>query len=171
MQACLRWLDDPEFVLIRGDKMMTSSVMATLHHIFAFTVTACVIYEFIAYRKGLTVAEATRIRHVDTAYGISAGLLIVVGLLRVFLYEKGAPFYVNNPIYWAKMGLFVIVGLLSIYPTIRFLKWAPFIKENKAPEIPEDEYKRIRMLLWLEVIGIALILLVAPMMARGIGMN
>jgi putative membrane protein len=151
--------------------MITSSLMATLHHLFAFAVTACVIYEFIAYRKGLTVAEATRIRHVDSAYGISAGLLIVVGLLRVFMFEKGSAFYLNNPIYWTKMGLFVIVGLLSIYPTIRFLKWTTSIKENKAPEFPEDEYKRIRLLLWLEVIGIVLILLVAPMMARGIGMN
>jgi len=150
---------------------MINSLMATLHHLFAFTVTACVVYEFVAYRRGLTVGEAHRIRHVDTAYGISAGLLIVVGLLRVFIYEKGAAFYINNPIYWTKMGLFVIVGLLSIYPTIRFLKWKALLKENKAPHIPEDEYKRIRLLLWLEVIGLALILLVAPMMARGIGMN
>ncbi len=151
--------------------MITSSLMATLHHLFAFAVTASVIYEFIAYRKGLTVAEANRIRHVDTAYGISAGLLIVVGLLRVFMFEKGSAFYLNNPIYWTKMGLFVLVGLLSIYPTIRFLKWTPSLKENKAPEFSDEEYKRIRMLLWLEVIGLGLILLVAPMMARGIGMN
>jgi putative membrane protein len=151
--------------------MIINSIMATLHHLFAFTVTACVVYEFVAYRRGLTVGEAQRIRHVDTAYGISAALLIVVGLLRVFIYEKGAAFYINNPIYWTKMGLFVIVGLLSIYPTVRFLKWNALLKENKAPQIADDEYKRIRLLLWLEVVGLALILLVAPMMARGIGMN
>jgi putative membrane protein len=150
---------------------MINSIMATLHHLFAFTVTACVIYEFVAYRRGLTVPEARRIQHVDLAYGISAGLLIVVGLLRVFIYEKGAAFYINNPIYWTKMGLFVIVGLLSIYPTVRFLKWNALLKENRSPEIPDQEYKRIRLFLWLEVIGLALILLVAPMMARGIGMN
>jgi putative membrane protein len=145
--------------------------MATLHHLFAFTVTACVIYEFIACRKGLTVEEARRIQRVDLAYGISAGLLIVVGLLRVFVYEKGSAFYLNNPIYWTKMALFVIVGLLSIYPTIRFRKWETTVRENRPPEILDDEHKRIRQLLWLQVIGLGLILLVAPMMARGIGMN
>jgi len=150
---------------------MINSLMAILHHIFAFTVTACVVYEFIAYRKGLTAEDARRIQRVDLAYGISAGLLIVVGLLRVFYFEKGSAFYLNNPVYWTKMTLFVIVGLLSIYPTVRFRKWEAAVRENRSPEILDDEHKRIRQLLWLQVIGLVLILLVAPMMARGIGMN
>lgn len=150
--------------------MFINSIMATLHHLFAFMVTACIVYEFVAYRKGLTVEEARRIQRVDLMYGISAGLLIVVGLLRVFYFEKGANFYLNNPVYWTKMGLFVIVGLLSIYPTVRFLKWNAVLKENKSPEIPDDEFKRIGLFLWLEIAGIVLILFAAPMMAREIGM-
>ena len=151
--------------------MIINSIMATFHHLFAFTVTTCIIYELVAYRQGLTVEEARRIQRVDLAYGISAGLLILVGLLRVFYFEKGAGFYIQNPVYWTKMGLFVIVGLLSIYPTVRFIKWNAILKEDKAPEIREDEYKRIRLLLWLEGAGIVLILFAAPMVARGIGLN
>jgi putative membrane protein len=67
------------------------------------------------------------------------------------------------------MALFAIVGLLSIYPTIRYIKWNPILTENKSPEIPEQEYKNIRLLLWLELAGIVLILFAAPLMARGIG--
>jgi putative membrane protein len=150
--------------------MIINSLMATLHHLCAFAVTATLVYEFIAFRKNLTVEEARRILKVDSAYGISAGLLIVVGLLRVFFFEKGPAFYFNNNMYWIKMGLFVLVGLLSIYPTVRFLKWRTALNENKAPVIAEDEYKSIRRLLHLELVGIGLILVVAPMMARGIGM-
>jgi putative membrane protein len=149
--------------------MIINSLMATLHHIAAFTVAATLVYEFLAFRRNLTVEEARRILGVDTAYGISAGLLVVVGLLRVFFFEKGSAFYLNNTMYWVKMGLFIVVGLLSIYPTIRFLKWRTVLKENQAPQIPEDEFKQIRLLLHLELTGIVLILLVAPMMARGIG--
>ncbi|MBC7875629.1 MAG: DUF2214 family protein [Anaerolineales bacterium] len=149
--------------------MIINSLMATLHHIFAFAVTATLVYEFVAFRKNLTVEEARRILHVDSAYGISAGLLIVVGLLRVFFFEKGSAFYLNSNMYWIKMALFIIVGLLSIYPTVRFLKWRTALKENKAPEITDDEFKRIRLFVHLELTGIVLILLVAPMMARGIG--
>lgn len=143
--------------------------MATLHHIFAFTVTACLVFEFISFRKGLTVEEARRIQRVDLWYGISAGLVITVGLLRVFFFEKGSAYYFHNYVFWTKMALFTIIGLLSIYPTMRFIKWNSALAENRMPEIPNDEFKRIRLLLHLELIGIALILFAAPMMARGIG--
>jgi putative membrane protein len=149
--------------------MIINSLMATLHHLCAFAVTATLVYEFVAFRRNLTVEEARRILKVDTAYGISAGLLVVVGLLRVFFFEKGSAFYLNNHMYWTKMGLFILVGLLSIYPTVRFLKWRTALNENRAPEIPEDEFRKIRRLLHLELVGIGLILVVAPMMARGIG--
>jgi len=144
--------------------------MATLHHLFAFTLTACLVYEFVAYRKGLGVEEARRIQRVDLIYGISAGLLIAVGLLRVFFFEKGSNYYFHNYVFWTKMALFTIVGLLSIYPTIRYIKWNPILAENRSPEIPEAEFRNIRLLLWLELAGIALILFAAPLMARGIGM-
>ena len=147
---------------------LVNSLMATLHHLSAFTLTACLVYEFIAFSKVLTVEEARRIQRVDLWYGISAGLLVAVGLLRVFFFEKGAPFYAANLMFWIKMALFVIVGLLSIYPTIRYIKWNPILAENKSPMIPDAEYKNIRLLLLLEMIGLVLILFAAPAMARAI---
>ena len=151
--------------------MVTTALMAFLHHVFAFTLTACLVYEFIAYRKSMGIAEIRRIQRVDLAYGISAGLLLLVGLLRVFFFEKGVNFYMNNPFFWVKMGAFLLVGLLSIDPTIRYIRWNQTLRQNNVPEISEPEYKRTRLLLWLEMIGIVVILLAAPMMARGIGMN
>ena len=150
---------------------MSTAFMAFLHHLFAFTLVACVIYEFIAYRKGLTIEEARRIQHADLAYGISAGLLLIVGVLRVIYFEKGWGFYSQSPFFWVKMNAFLIVGLLSIDPTIRYLRWNKILKENKAPEINEREFKRTRLLLSLEVIGLVVILFAAAMMARGIGLN
>ena len=149
--------------------MVTTALMAFLHHILAFALTACIVYEFIAYRRNMSIAEIRRIQRVDLAYGISAGLLLVVGLLRVFFFEKGVNFYMNNPFFWVKMVAFLSVGLLSIDPTIRYIRWNRTLQQNQVPEI--SEYSRTRLLLWLEVIGIAVILLAASMMARGIGMN
>jgi len=149
---------------------MASAFMAFLHHVFAFTLTACLVYEFVTYRKGMGIEEARRIQRVDLVYGISAGLLLVVGLLRVFFFEKGVNFYVHSPFFWVKMTAFLIIGLLSIDPTIRYIRWNKTLKENQAPEISADEFKRTRMLLWLELAGVVVILLSAAMMARGIGM-
>ena len=150
---------------------MTTALMAFLHHLTAFTVVACVVYEFIAYHKGLTIEEARRIQRADLMYGISAGLLLVIGLLRVYFFEKGPAFYGNNPFFWVKMNAFLVVGLLSIDPTIRYLRWNKILKENKMPEIPDRDFKRTRLLLALDVIGLAVILFSAALMARGIGMN
>ncbi|HNE05200.1 MAG TPA: DUF2214 family protein [Anaerolineales bacterium] len=150
--------------------VIATSLMATLHHIAAFTMTACLVYEFIALRKSISSVEVRRIQQVDLWYGISAGVLLVAGLLRVFIFEKGASYYGANPLFWVKMALFALVGILSIYPTIRYIRWGN-VTDDKKLELPDDEYKRIRLLLNLEVIGIALILFAAPAMARAIGMN
>lgn len=151
--------------------MVTTALMAFLHHVLAFTLTACIVYELIAYRKQMGIEEIRRIQRVDLIYGISAGLLLLIGLLRVFFFEKGPNFYMNNPFFWVKMNAFLVVGLLSIDPTIRYIRWNRALRQNTLPEIPESEYQRTRLLLTLEVIGIAVILLAAPLMARGVGMN
>src|ERR1051325_1626731 len=150
--------------------MITTALMAFLHHVFAFTLVACVVYEFIAYRQGLTMEEARHIQRADLVYGISAVLLLVVGSLRVFFFEKGVNFYIHSPFFWVKMGAFLIVGLLSIDPTMRYLRWNKTVKAGGAPEISTAEFNRTRLILRLELLGIAIILLAAPLMARGVGM-
>ena len=59
--------------------------------------------------------------HSDAVYGVAATVLLVVGLLRVFYTEKGAAYYFASFTFLAKLALFVVVGILSIYPTIKFL--------------------------------------------------
>jgi|ERR671925_1259523 putative membrane protein len=150
---------------------MTTSIMAFLHHLLAFTLTACLVYEFVAYHRNMTIAEMRRIQGVDLVYGISAGLLLVIGLLRVFFFEKGLNFYIQSPFFWVKMAAFLLVAILSIDPTIRYIRWNRAFKRNEMPQIADAEYRRTRLLLGLELIGLVVILLAAPMMARGIGMN
>jgi len=108
---------------------------------------------------------------VDLVYGISAGLLLIVGLLRVFIFEKGVNFYIHNPFFWVKMAVFALVALMSIDPTLRFIRWNRTLKEGRPPVISEAEFKRTRLLIHLELAGIVIILLAAAMMARGIGMS
>jgi putative membrane protein len=93
-----------------------------------------------------------------------------VGLLRVFNYEKGAPFYAQNLFFWTKMAGFALAALLSVYPTIRFVSWRKFFAKNQVPEISDHEAARIKLILSLELVAIAVILLSAALMARGIGM-
>ena len=149
---------------------MNSALMAFLHHLAAFTLVGTLIYEHTAFRKDITFAEARRLQRMDLVYGISAGFVLIVGLLRVFYFEKGAPFYAQNLFFWTKMAGFALVALLSIYPTIRFLSWNKFFAKNQVPEISDQDAARIKLILRLELVAIAVILLSAALMARGIGM-
>lgn len=151
--------------------MVATAFVAFLHHLLAFTLVACIAYEFLAFRRVLTFEEAHRIQRVDLVYGISAGLLLVVGLLRVFVFEKGVNYYIHNSFFWVKMAAFALVALMSIDPTLRFIRWNRTLKEGQPLEISEAEFKRTRFLLHLELVGIVIILLAAAMMARGIGMT
>ena len=149
---------------------MNSALMAFLHHIAAFTLVGTLIYEHTAFRKDLSLAEARRIQRMDRVYGISAAILLLVGLLRVFYFEKGAAFYANNWFFWTKMTGFALTGLLSIYPTIRFVSWNKSFTQNQAPEISDSDASRIKLILRLELLGVVIIILSAAMMARGLGM-
>lgn len=149
---------------------MTSALMAFLHHLAAFTLTAAIIYEHTAFRKDLSLTEARRIQRMDIVYGISAAFILIVGALRVFYFEKGAPFYAQNWFFWTKMAGFALAGLFSIYPTIKFLSWIKPLARNEAPQLTDREVSTIKLLLRLEMIAIALVLFSAAMMARGLGM-
>ena len=150
---------------------MASAIMAFLHHLAAFTLTAVVIYEHTTFRKDLSLTDARRIQRMDIVYGVSAGVVLIVGLLRVFYFEKGAPYYAQNWFFWTKMLGFALAALFSIYPTVRFVSWNKFFARNQAPEISEQEARRIKMILRLEMASLALILFSAAMMARGVGMR
>ncbi len=67
-----------------------STLFAFLHHLAAFTLVSAVAIEFTVIRQEITHAEAKRLIAVDTVLGIAATALLVIGLLRVFYFEKGA---------------------------------------------------------------------------------
>jgi len=148
--------------------MLLNSLFAFLHFAAAFTVVFTVIYERVNFKQHLSIGEAKRLQKVDSIYGLSAVMVLIIGFLRVFYFEKGSGFYFANTFFWIKIGLFAAVGLLSIYPTIRFLKWKKFIDSGQALNLDLQEYSRIKLFLNLEVAGLILILMSASLIAKGI---
>ena len=151
--------------------MLLSSIFAFLHFITAFTVIFTVFYERLVFKQQLTNSEARLLQKADSLYGLAAVMVLIVGFLRVFLFEKGKDFYYTNSFFWIKLGLFAVVGLLSIYPSIRFLKWKKLIKAGQGVEMDNYEYSKIKTFLNLEVTGLVLMLMAASLMAKGINFN
>ncbi len=148
---------------------MTAALLAFLHHIAAFLIFGTLIAELVLIKGELTATSARSVLRMDAAYGISAMLLIIVGLVRVFYTEKGATYYFGSAPFLIKISLFVIVGLLSIGPTREFLSWRAALRANEVPRITDEKRSAVRRNIHIELTLLVIIMLCAALMARGIG--
>src|SRR6202048_4118191 len=112
-----------------------STLFAFLHHVSAFTLVSAVAIEFALIRGELTVSSARRLQVTDLVLGIAAGALLVIGLLRVFFFEKGADYYFHSQAFMAKFSIFVVIGLLSLIPTVEFLSWRKAVSAGQVPVV------------------------------------
>src|SRR3546814_1533921 len=88
-------------------------------------------------------------------FGAMAGAGLIIGLLRVFYFEKGAAFYLSNIPFLLKLALFVLIGILSIQPTKEFLSWRSEIKAGRAPAPSPQKMQQLRRTIKLELIALA----------------
>jgi putative membrane protein len=144
-----------------------TTLFAFLHHLCAFTLVAAVAIEFALIRSELTLASARRLQVTDLVLGIAAGALLVVGLLRVFFFEKGAEYYFHSHAFLTKFSLFIVIGLLSIIPTMEFLSWGGALKAGQVPVVGAKKLRLVTMVIHSELAAIVIILLCAAIMARG----
>jgi putative membrane protein len=143
--------------------MFPSTLAAVAHHLLAFALIAILATEIALVRPGMSQADRRRLGPVDAAYGLVALAVLVIGLARAYSFEKGLEFYLTSTWFWVKIGAFLLAGLLSIPPTLRFRAWG---KMGDALPAAED-IRAIRR--WM--LAQAAILLIVPpaaaLMARG----
>lgn len=151
--------------------MLTDFLLASLHHLLVFGLVSMLVAESVLLRGTMDRHVLQRLAGIDMGYGISAVLLIVVGIARVAFGIKGYDFYLHNPWFHAKMGAFVLVGVLSILPTVRFLRWRKALAANPIYLPDATEVARMRGLVRFELILVAAIFVLAAAMARHGGLG
>ena len=144
-----------------------STLFAFLHHLCAFTLVSAVAIEFALIRQELTLSSARRLAATDRVLGIAAGALLVIGLLRVALFEKGADYYFHSHAFLTKLSVFIVVGILSIIPTVEFLSWRGAVKAGQVPTVSAKNLRLVTAVIHGELFAIVIILLCAAIMARG----
>ena len=143
---------------------MLDTLLAVLHHLGMFTLLGLLTLELSVARRGLQLEQLVSLARIDRLYGTFSGLVIAVGVVRVVFAAKGWDYYSHNWFFWAKMGAFAGVGLLSIRPTLSFIKW------RRASTAPGDEdVGQVRRFLVAQVVLFAFIPAFAALMARGYG--
>jgi putative membrane protein len=146
-----------------------TAFFAFLHHVAAFALVAGLAVELVLIKDELTAAAMRKIVRVDAIVGLSAAAVLLAGLARVFWFEKGAAYYFHSWPFIGKLGMFTLVALLSIHPTVRFVKWGQALRQGRMPMVDAAAQRKLRRLIHAELGGVILILLFAAMMARGVG--
>ena len=144
-------------------------LLAVLHHLGILVLAGCLVAELAVLSLPPDRRWAETLPRIDLAYGLSAGAVLSIGLARVFWGAKGSGFYLENPVFWLKLGLFLVIALVSIRPTITFLRWRLLARsEGVVPTISDVTATRIWVLVQA---GLLLALpILAALMARGIGL-
>src|ERR1700704_4973443 len=145
------------------------ALFAFLHHVAAFALVAALAVEFVLIREEIPRQAARRLLLADLVFGAAAGSVLVVGLLRVFFFEKGPLYYLHSAPFIAKVSLFALVALLSIYPTVVFLSWRPSVRLGQLPLPDARKIRRVRSLIHWELAAVVVLIFCAALMAKGIG--
>ncbi|HEX4508690.1 MAG TPA: DUF2214 family protein [Burkholderiaceae bacterium] len=151
--------------------MLASAILAFIHFAAVFGIFGTVFLQWRTMSRTPTWAEARRIQLCDRWYGVCAVVVLVAGFARALHYEKGIAYYQAHPFFHAKIALFLLVGLLSIYPTRQYIKWNAQTRQGAAPIVSETTHSRIKWILRTEVTLLFIVALCASLMARGIAMH
>jgi putative membrane protein len=145
--------------------MTTEIILRYVHFVSIFAIVGSLVSEHLLLKKELPRAEVGRLSKIDAVYGIAALTLLAAGLTLWFGgIGKPSEFYSKNWIFHTKITLFVTVGLLSIYPTVFFIK-----NRKGNPMDIVTVPKSVIWMLRIELLLLFIIPLLAGLMARGVG--
>ena len=147
--------------------MTVEAILAYLHFLAILTLVVFVSSEAALCRvEWLNAKVVERLAVVDRIYGIAAGAVLVTGVARTWWGIKGASWYWHQPLLHLKLGLFIVVGVMSIKPTIMFIRWRRELRATgKLPT--GDEVRTARKWVMIQAHIIAVVPLAAVFLARG----
>jgi putative membrane protein len=141
--------------------------LAIAHHLVVFLLVGIFAAEFALLRPGLAGPRIRQLARLDALYGGVATLVIFVGVARVIFGAMGWQYYVGNHAFWGKMAAFLIVGLLTIPPTLAIRKWSKALDADASYSPGSTDIAANRRYLHLQAGALLLIPIFAAIMARG----
>jgi len=149
---------------------MTLEALLAYAHILAFlTLVVFLASEAALCRvEWMNEAVVRRLGRLDLIYGISAAVVLLTGLARIYFGVKGSAWYWTHPLLHLKLTLFAVIGGLSIAPTRSFIRWRRTLDAGGGLPSPEAVRRTRRLIMWQAHL-LPLIPLAAVFLARGFG--
>jgi putative membrane protein len=142
-------------------------IVASLH-LFALAIGVAAV---LARARGLArVRDTAVLRPVllaDGWWAVAAILWLSTGLWRAFGgLEKGTAYYLQHPLFHAKLFLFVVIVVLEMWPMIGLMRWRRALRTtgevdvSRAPLFAKISYVQLALL--------GVMVLLATAIARGV---
>ncbi len=138
-----------------------NTALVLLHFLTVGALAAVLFAEWSQLRGRLEAGQIGFLLKLDLSYLLLAVLVLASGFARATLGDKPWVFYAHHPAFHAKLGLFVLIGLISVVPTFRFFRW------RRAGVAEQAEVLATRRWLLAELLLLPLIPLCAVLLARG----
>ena len=149
--------------------MIFESILAYLHLLAILTMVVFLSSEAALCRaRWLNAAVIERLAKIDRIYAFAAVAVVATGVARTVLGIKGTAWYWTNPLLHIKLTLVIVIAVISIFPTLTFLRWRKVVRQNGA--LPGwAEIKKTRQLVMVQAHLLAIIPLFAVFLARSSG--
>ena len=116
--------------------MILRWIVATLHLLALPLGLGAIWSRSRALIQARNAADLSRAFIADSLWGLAAGLWIVTGLWRAFGgIEKGTEYYINNRVFYVKMGLLLLILALEIWPMTTLIQWRIVIRRGKPVDM------------------------------------
>jgi putative membrane protein len=146
--------------------LAVSAVLSSLHVLALAIGLPAAFFRGRALKGTLDDAGVARVLAADNLWGLAAVLWIVTGTMRAFGgFEKGTSFYMRSPLFHAKLGLFVLVLVLEVWPMVTLMGWRVARARGQKPDT--SRARALSTINHIEMALVGIIVFVASFMARG----
>jgi putative membrane protein len=149
---------------------VTEVVVVYLHFAAMIVIAVFLAIEWLICVPGMAQERVKLLARIDLLYMFAAVLALATGVARLVWFGKGAGFYLHNPVFYIKLAMFVAIGLISVPPTLQYLRWMRMLKTGTGAAA-DFEVLRVRRYVLAELVLFAFIPLLAVLMTRGIGIQ
>jgi len=149
--------------------MWKDAILAYLHFAAIFALLWFLAKEWTLLKAGVASLQVQRLATADIGFALAAMAVLATGASRLLFGAKPVAFYTGNPVFHIKVSLFVLAALISIRPTLAFLRWRKAVAANANFRVDEREWRLVKRLVLIEMHMVALIPVFAVLMERGIG--
>lgn len=109
---------------------MNDILIRYLHFVSLILLMAAVLGQHLLLKREMTRGAISTVQRLDIVYAVTVVVVLVTGFAQWLWVGKPADFYSSNPIFHTKITLFLIVGIVSIYPSV-------FLGKNRKGDAAE----------------------------------